>query len=160
ALGTIRFVLAYFACGIAADLASAWANPNVASVGASGAIAGILGLMVVIWLKGDARVSPKDLLANIALNTRMSLLPRGDWVGRVAGFAVGIAIGPLLFPASLVQRPPETVEPTLDQIWPIRRPPMPVSFREPMDFPKGTNVYRTRSRLVAILRDATLIADV
>jgi len=160
ALGTIRFVLAYFACGIAADLASALANPNVVSVGASGAIAGILGLMVVIWLKGDTRVSPKDLLANIALNTVMSLLPRVDWVAHITGFAVGMAIGPLLFPASRVQRPPETSEPSLDQLWPIRRPPMPVSFQEPMDFPKGSNVYRTKNRLVAILPDWTLIADI
>ena len=36
---------------------------------------------------------------------------------------------------------------------------MSVSFREPMDFPKGTIVYRTPRRLVAILPNWTLIAD-
>src|SRR5882724_11848945 len=56
ALGTARFLLAYFASGVLANLAGAWVHPDVISVGASGAIAGILGLMVVIWLKGDARI--------------------------------------------------------------------------------------------------------
>jgi membrane associated rhomboid family serine protease len=159
ALGTVRYLLAYFACGVLANLASAWANPNVVSVGASGAIAGILGLLVVMWLKGDTRVSAKGLLANIALNAFLSLLPAVDWVAHVAGFAAGMAIGPLLFRGSLVQSAPAGTEPAFDRLGPIRPPPLPVSFQEPMDFPKGTNVYQTKSRRVAILPDWTLIAD-
>jgi membrane associated rhomboid family serine protease len=159
-LGTRRFLLAYFTCGILADLASAVANPNVVSVGASGAIAGILGLMVVIWLKGAVRISPGNLVANIALNGFLSFLPAVDWTAHLAGFAVGAAIGPLLFRGALVQKPPERVALTLDQVvGPWRRPRLAVSFREPMSFPAGTKVYRARSRLVALLPDETLVAD-
>ena len=159
ALGTGRFLLAYFACGILANLASAAAHPAVVSVGASGAIAGILGLMVVIWWKGDARVSPQGVLANLALNAFMSLLPGVDGVAHVAGFFAGLAIGPLLFTSSMVLSVPDNPEPPLEELGPVRSPSTPVSFQEPMDFPKGTVIYRTRSRLVAILPDWTLIAD-
>ena len=159
ALGTVRFLLAYFGFGVLASLASAWVNPDVVSVGASGAIAGILGLMVVIWLKGDARVSPRDLLANIAINAFMSFQPAVDGIAHVAGFVAGMGTGPLLFPASFVQRPEDSAEPTSELLGPIIRPPMPVSFQEPMNFPKGTIVYQTRNRLVAILPDWRLIVD-
>ena len=118
ALGTVRFVLAYFAFGILASAASAWVNPDVVSVGASGAIAGVLGLMVVIWLKGDARVSPRDLLANIVLNAFMSFQPAVDGIAHVAGFVAGMGTGPLLFPASFVQRPADSAEPTSDLLGP------------------------------------------
>ncbi len=103
-LGTIRFVLAYFAVGILANAASAFIHPNIVSVGASGAIAGILGLMVVMWLKGDARISAQGLLANLAINIVLSLLPSVDWTAHLAGFVAGVAIGPLLFPGAMARK--------------------------------------------------------
>jgi rhomboid protease GluP len=155
-LGTIRFVLAYFACGLLASLASAALNPNTVSVGASGAIAGLLGTMVVIWLKGDARISGKNLVSNIALNAVISLHPSVDWVGHAAGFAAGLGVATLLFPASWVQKAlPQELEVPV----PAEPATISVSFREPMDFPEGSVVYRARDRLVAILPDLTLIAD-
>lgn len=154
-VGTVRFLCAYFACGVLASLASASVHPDVVSVGASGAIAGMLGVMVVIWLKGDGRVSAEDILANIGLNVFISLLPSVDWVGHLAGFGAGLALGSFVFPASFVQKaaPPE---PPLDK---AGRPAISVSFQEPMDFPKGSVVYAARDRLVAVLPDETLVAD-
>jgi membrane associated rhomboid family serine protease len=152
ALGTVRFLLAYFGSGVLANLAGAWVHPDVVSVGASGAMAGTLGLMVVIWSKGDARVSAKSVVGNIIFNAALSLQPRVDWVAHLAGFAAGLGFGSLLFPASFVHKPPEPAEP-------LREPPKSISFQEPMNFPKGTVVYRTGMRLVAILPDWTLIAD-
>jgi rhomboid protease GluP len=156
-LGTVRFVLAYFACGLLASLASASLNPGTVSVGASGAIAGLLGAMVVIWLKGDARVSGQNVFANIALNAVISLHPSVDWIGHAVGFAAGLGVATFLFPASRVQKalpeePSEVPEPAVPAT-------IPVSFREPMDFPQGSVVYRARDRLVAVLPDLTLIAD-
>jgi rhomboid protease GluP len=104
ALGTVRFVFAYFAFGLLANAASALVNPNIVSVGASGAIAGILGVMVVMWLKGDVRISAQGLLANIAINIVLSLLPTVDWVAHLAGFAAGVVIGALLFRGTLVRK--------------------------------------------------------
>lgn len=50
-LGRIRFVLFYFACGVAAALIFAGANANspLPVIGASGAISGLLGGYVVLW---------------------------------------------------------------------------------------------------------------
>src|SRR5262249_16306492 len=88
-----------------------------------------------------------------------SFLPSVDAVAHFAGFVAGLALGPLLFRDAMVQRPAAEPEPTLEQLGPISRPSMSVSFQEPMDFPKGTTVYRAPRRLVAILPDWTLIAD-
>jgi len=50
-LGHGRFVLFYFACGAAAALAHAWVNPasRVPTIGASGAIAGVMGAYFVLY---------------------------------------------------------------------------------------------------------------
>jgi membrane associated rhomboid family serine protease len=49
-LGTVRYVLLYIACGLAASLAQIVAAPNslIPTLGASGAIAGLMG-MYVVW---------------------------------------------------------------------------------------------------------------
>ncbi|HZU88327.1 MAG TPA: rhomboid family intramembrane serine protease [Stellaceae bacterium] len=58
ALGTWRFLLLYFACGVAAALAQAAMNPQAAvpMIGASGAIAGVLGAYVVLYPRGNVVV--------------------------------------------------------------------------------------------------------
>ena len=50
-LGHGRFVLFYFACGAAAALAHVWVNPasRVPTIGASGAIAGVMGAYFVLY---------------------------------------------------------------------------------------------------------------
>jgi membrane associated rhomboid family serine protease len=50
-LGHARFVLFYLACGAAAVLAHVWVNPgsNIPTIGASGAIAGVLGAYFVLY---------------------------------------------------------------------------------------------------------------
>ena len=50
-LGHVRFVLFYLLCGVAAALAQVWMNPAspVPMVGASGAIAGVMGAYFVMY---------------------------------------------------------------------------------------------------------------
>lgn len=50
-LGHIRYIIFYFACGIAAALAHAFMSPNssLPAIGASGAIAGVLGAYIVLF---------------------------------------------------------------------------------------------------------------
>jgi membrane associated rhomboid family serine protease len=50
-LGVVRFGLFYLACGIAATLAQAFASPaaSIPMVGASGAIAGVLGAYLLLY---------------------------------------------------------------------------------------------------------------
>lgn len=51
ALGKVRFTLFYLACGVAAALAQAFLGPNspIPMVGASGALAGVLGAYLVLF---------------------------------------------------------------------------------------------------------------
>jgi rhomboid protease GluP len=48
--GRVRFVLVYFVSGIAGSAASLWWNPFVHSVGASGAVFGVYGALLVFML--------------------------------------------------------------------------------------------------------------
>lgn len=56
--GHIKFILFYLLCGIAATFAQLAFNPgsNVPNLGASGAIAGVLGAYILLFPKGKVRV--------------------------------------------------------------------------------------------------------
>ncbi len=57
-LGSVKFLLFYLVCGIAATVAQVAVNPgsNIPNLGASGAIAGILGAYLVMFPQGQVRV--------------------------------------------------------------------------------------------------------
>lgn len=50
-MGPIRFVIFYLACGLIASLTHVWTNPGseIPAVGASGAIAGVMGAYVLMY---------------------------------------------------------------------------------------------------------------
>jgi membrane associated rhomboid family serine protease len=98
ALGSPVFLLVYCLCGLFASLISVLTNPQVVSVGASGAIAGVLGVMCVMWFRSDARVSTEDVLGNLAVNAVLSFVAGVDWVAHVAGLVSGLALGALALP--------------------------------------------------------------
>jgi membrane associated rhomboid family serine protease len=52
-LGTVRFLFFYFICGLAAALAQTASDPDslIPNIGASGAIAGVMGAYLVLWPK-------------------------------------------------------------------------------------------------------------
>lgn len=56
--GKIKFIVFYLACGIAATFAQLVVNPGstVPNLGASGAIAGILGAYILLWPQGKINV--------------------------------------------------------------------------------------------------------
>jgi rhomboid family protein len=58
AMGHIRFILFYFACGVAAAMAMVIADPNsqLPMVGASGAISGVLGAYVLLYPRARVHV--------------------------------------------------------------------------------------------------------
>ena len=58
ALGRVRYFVFYFLCGTAAALTQAFANPDATQpmVGASGAIAGVLGAYLVLHPQANVRV--------------------------------------------------------------------------------------------------------
>lgn len=130
--GGILYLLLYFACGFAAVVAQVWMDPfsSVPLVGASGAIAGILGSYLVLFPGVRVRgIIPLGFFAWFAewpafivlamwfvfqlLSSLMSLgIPTGEEAGGVAffahmgGFVFGAVIT-LLFMTALPQPPPE-----------------------------------------------------
>jgi membrane associated rhomboid family serine protease len=57
-LGTFRYIVVYLACGLMGTLVQIWANPDsyLPTLGASGAIAGIMGAYVVWFPHNQVRV--------------------------------------------------------------------------------------------------------
>lgn len=103
--GGARFLLAYTLCGLAASLASVILNPDTVSLGASGAILGMLGFMAGMRLKGDAGVPLNVILINAFYSIPLAMfVPQVDWIAHAAGFLAGIA-------AALALAPPPEPEP-------------------------------------------------
>jgi membrane associated rhomboid family serine protease len=117
AMGHMRFLLFYLACGIAAALAEGIVNPHSAlpMVGASGAISGVLAGYVLIYPR--ARVTVIIPLGILLYPTKISALyvvgfwfvlqllngvgaapgtPGTAWWAHVGGFAAGFLLTPFL----------------------------------------------------------------
>lgn len=77
-LGRFRYLLFYLACGVGAALAHVLADPNslVPTVGASGAVAGVMGGYLLLYPK--ARV---DVLFFIVVFLRVFSIPAWIWLG-------------------------------------------------------------------------------
>jgi len=118
-LGRLRFLLFYLICGIAASGAQVFMAPDVQvpTIGASGAIAGVLGAYLLMF--PQARIDAVVLLWRFIrivrlpaivvlgfwfvlqlLNGLLSSDPAAmggiAWFAHIGGFLVGMALGPLL----------------------------------------------------------------
>lgn len=98
-LGRTRFVALYLACGLGASLTTSLLEPSVSSVGASGAIWGLMGAMLGLALRPngvlpDAVVGRlrKSMWTPIALNAAISFMPGIDMWGHFGGGAVGFVL--------------------------------------------------------------------
>jgi membrane associated rhomboid family serine protease len=115
ALGRTRFLLFYVLCGVAAGLAHIAANAtsNLPTVGASGAISGVLGSYLVLFPRNRVRV-----FVGYGVSTVPALVMLGFWVliqlvsgigsvasttetggvaylAHLAGFAAGVVLTPV-----------------------------------------------------------------
>jgi membrane associated rhomboid family serine protease len=93
AVGRTRFLLLYFVSGFAGSAMVMWfSTPYVATLGASGAIFGLMGALLVIAFKvgGDVR----GILTWIAINFVITFLFTGyiSWQGHVGGFVAGLLV--------------------------------------------------------------------
>lgn len=98
-LGSRRLLLVYFVAGIAGSLASAVWSDNP-SVGASGAIFGILGALISFLLRRREMLTPqaKSLLGQLVLWAGINVVfgfsvPRIDNAAHLGGFAAGLLLG-------------------------------------------------------------------
>lgn len=104
-MGSGRMALTYFATGIAGSLASLFFLRGGISVGASGAIFGVLGALVGILVRRRDRLRPqaKQLLAQLLMWAGINVFlgfstPNIDNAAHLGGAAAGVALGLVLRP--------------------------------------------------------------
>ena len=90
-LGTIRYIGLYFVSGLAGSAGALVQTPGV-TVGASGAIFGILGAMIILEWQVTGRLAGQAM-ALAGINLAISILIPGiSWGGHVGGLIGGILI--------------------------------------------------------------------
>jgi membrane associated rhomboid family serine protease len=119
-MGSARYLIFYLAAGIAAALATVWIAPasSVPVIGASGAIAGVLGAYFIFYPRGRIlTILPifvfiqfieipavvyllfwfaVQLYAGLEQSGREAAMGGVAWWAHVGGFMFGIAMGPML----------------------------------------------------------------
>ena len=120
-MGAARYLIFYFAAGIAAAMATVWIAPEsiVPVIGASGAIAGVLGAYFILYPRGRIlTIMPififiqfveipaviylliwfaVQLYAGLEEGGRAGAMGGGvAWWAHVGGFMFGVALGPFL----------------------------------------------------------------
>jgi rhomboid protease GluP len=99
-----RLIACYLLCGLGGSIASFVVHPAIMSVGASGAIMGLWGILLPLILLRDPRISAvaAPILINAAVFVGLTLLIGAvgqgiDNAAHVGGLATGIVIGFALF---------------------------------------------------------------
>ncbi len=103
-LGRTRFLALYFISLLAGSALVYWlADEGSATLGASGAIFGLLGALMVVAYKvgGDVR----GLMVWLGLNVAITFLfPNVSWQGHLGGFVGGVLVGAVLVYAPRARR--------------------------------------------------------
>lgn len=103
-IGRSRFIALYLLSGLGGSAAVLWlSDPFASTVGASGAIFGLMaGLLVVIHKRGG---NPQPILLWILINVMITFTGQGiSWQGHLGGFAAGLAIASVIAYAPREQR--------------------------------------------------------
>lgn len=103
-LGNVGFLITYLFAGLAGSLASAISNPYVTSVGASGAVFGVVGALLGVLtrrplgLPEQGRVLlRRQMLIFVGMNVFIGFaIPRIDMAGHLGGLAAGFVAGLVL----------------------------------------------------------------
>jgi membrane associated rhomboid family serine protease len=96
-LGRVRFVLAYFVAMLGGGLGVMLLDPNALTVGASGAVFGLMGVAVAVFRSRGINVMDTGLGATILLNLAFTFAIPGISIGgHVGGLIVGFLAGSLL----------------------------------------------------------------
>ena len=102
ALGRIRFTLLYFTALITSSLGALLLTPNALTVGASGAIFGLMGAVVVGQRAAGIDPRRSGILTWIVINLVFTVVVPGVSIGgHLGGLAGGLIAGSLLFRRSL-----------------------------------------------------------
>jgi membrane associated rhomboid family serine protease len=93
AVGRVRFLAIYFLSGLAGSAAVLWFSPiHGSTLGASGAIFGVMGALLVIAIKvhGDVRGLATWIGVNLVIT---ALVPGISWQGHLGGLVGGALLG-------------------------------------------------------------------
>jgi len=96
-LGRARFLALYLLSGLCGSVAVYWLSPvDQPTIGASGAIFGLMGALLVVAVKVRANV--QALLGLVAVNALITVLGAGfiSWQGHLGGFVGGVLIALVL----------------------------------------------------------------
>jgi rhomboid protease GluP len=101
-LGRLKYASAYLICGIAASYASIWWHPATISIGASGAIFGLYGVLTALLTTNKVDVKNRKgmlliCLPFIAINLLVGLTGGIDNAAHIGGLLCGLIIGYLFF---------------------------------------------------------------
>ena len=105
AIGRVRYLALFFLSGLIGSTFVYWLAPlHTPTIGASGAIFGLLGALLLIAIKAKADLS--QLLMWIGINFVITVLGRGfiSWQGHLGGFVGGALIGAMIAFAPRGQR--------------------------------------------------------
>ncbi|GAA4459374.1 rhomboid family intramembrane serine protease [Nemorincola caseinilytica] len=102
-IGSRRFTIIYLVTGILASVTSMWWHVAVVSVGASGAIFGIYGALLILLVKGIfPTAASKGLLISagifVGYNLLMGMAGNTDNAAHIGGLISGILAGLLFYP--------------------------------------------------------------
>jgi membrane associated rhomboid family serine protease len=106
ALGRLRFLAVYLLSGLTGSAFVYWfSGVHVPTLGASGAIFGLMGALLVLALKARADVS--QLLVWIGINFVITVVGRGfiSWQGHLGGFIGGALLAAMIAWAPRTHRP-------------------------------------------------------
>lgn len=104
-LGPVRYGLAYAASLVGGSFGALFLEPNRAVMGASGAIFGLLGLLVMMFRSRGISISQSGLGPVLILNLFITMSGYVSLGGHAGGFVVGMALGALYFGTSAGQQP-------------------------------------------------------
>src|SRR5207247_8623777 len=95
AIGRVRFLFLYLAAGLAGSAGALIASPNAVTVGASGAIFGLLGAGLILEWRATGRLAGSFLtviVINLAISAAVPGISIGGHIGGLIGGLVGTAV--------------------------------------------------------------------
>ena len=104
AIGRVRFLALYLISALAGSALVYWAAPEYqATLGASGAIFGLMGALLILALK--VKANPQQILLWIGINFVVTVVfPGISWQGHLGGFLGGVVIAAVLVYAPRAHR--------------------------------------------------------
>ena len=106
-LGRARFAALYAACLIGGSFGALWVSPTTGTVGASGAVFGLMGAAVVAQRRSGIDVWHNGIGGLVVINLLLTFAVPGIAIGaHIGGLVVGVLVGAAVFALDAAVRSP------------------------------------------------------